>query len=115
MRRAWLVAGVVALLVLHASQELLEGALIADHPGGLAGVVGNGGWLAIPLSLAFGTLAALVLRVARVIEQQRAVIRLVLPPLGAPLRRSTRAATRQLRTRRRSGRRAGRAPPQLSI
>jgi hypothetical protein len=47
-----------ALLVVFASQELAEGALAAGHPAGLAGVFGEGGWLAIPLSAAIGAATA---------------------------------------------------------
>jgi hypothetical protein len=48
-----------ALLAIFAAQELAEGALSAGHPGGLAAVAANGGWLALPLALAIGLAAAL--------------------------------------------------------
>jgi uncharacterized membrane protein YidH (DUF202 family) len=57
----WLLAA-VALLVIYASQELLEGLLASGHPGGLAGVFGDGGLWAIPLSALAGALVALSLR-----------------------------------------------------
>jgi hypothetical protein len=49
-----------ALLVIYTSQESLEGMLAAGHPGGLAAVLAAGGWLAIPLALALGAVAALL-------------------------------------------------------
>ena len=48
-----------ALLGIFSAQELTEGALSAGHPGGLAAVAANGGWLALPLALAIGLAAAL--------------------------------------------------------
>jgi hypothetical protein len=48
-----------ALLAIFAAQELSEGALSAGHPGGLAAVAANGGWLALPLALVIGLAAAL--------------------------------------------------------
>jgi hypothetical protein len=65
--RVWLVA-VAGLLAIYAGQELAEGALTGGHAQGLAAVVGNGGWLALPVSLAVGALVALCLRGARVVE-----------------------------------------------
>jgi hypothetical protein len=59
----WLVAA-VSLLAIYCAQELLEGLLASGHPGGLAGVFGHGGLLAVPLSLLLGALVACCLRVA---------------------------------------------------
>jgi hypothetical protein len=56
--RAWALLTVI-LLVVFSVQELLEGALSAGHAGGLAGLVGQGGWLAAPLAV----LAALAVAV----------------------------------------------------
>jgi hypothetical protein len=58
----WLAAA-VTLLVIYSAQELAEGMLASGHPGGIAGVFGHGGLWAVPLSLLFGGLVALVLRV----------------------------------------------------
>ena len=52
----------VALFAVFVTQELAEGALFAGHPAGLAAIVGGGAWLAAPLALAFGALAALAER-----------------------------------------------------
>jgi hypothetical protein len=54
-----------ALLVLYSCQELLEGMLSTGHPGGFEGVFGDGGWWAVPLALACGTVVAAALRGAR--------------------------------------------------
>jgi hypothetical protein len=54
-----------ALLVLYSCQELLEGMLSSGHPEGFDGVFGDGGWWAVPLSLACGLVIAAALRGAR--------------------------------------------------
>jgi hypothetical protein len=54
-----------ALLALYSCQELLEGMLSTGHPGGFEGVFGDGGWWAVPLALACGTVVATALRGAR--------------------------------------------------
>ncbi len=43
-----------AILVAFGTQEVLEGILFAGHPAGLAAVLANGGFVAIPLALAAG-------------------------------------------------------------
>ncbi len=55
----------IALLALYSCQELLEGMLSSGHPGGFDGVFGDGGWWAVPLSLACGLVIAAALRGAR--------------------------------------------------
>ena len=57
-RRAGLFAA--GILVVFCSQELLEGALCAGHPGGLGAVLANGGWAALPLALLVALLCALL-------------------------------------------------------
>jgi hypothetical protein len=54
--------GIYALTILavFSSQELLEGALFAGHPGGPAAVLAAGGWLALPLAILAGALAAIL-------------------------------------------------------
>jgi hypothetical protein len=49
-----------AIFAVFAIQESAEGMLSAGHLSGLAAVLGSGGWLAIPLALAFGPLCALL-------------------------------------------------------
>ena len=60
-RVAWAGAS-SCLLAIYVSQELLEGVLSAGHPEGIAGVLGNGGWVAVPLAVLLGALVALLLR-----------------------------------------------------
>jgi hypothetical protein len=54
-----------SLVAIYASQESLEGLLATGHPGGLAGVFGNGGWWAIPAALCVGFVLAALLHGAR--------------------------------------------------
>ena len=62
--RLWALA-TVALVAVFFGQELLEGAIFAGHPAGLAGVLGAGGWLALPLSFVAGGVLTLFLAGAR--------------------------------------------------
>jgi hypothetical protein len=57
----WLTAA-TGLLAIFVGQELLEGLLAAGHPGGPLGVFEDGGWWAVPASLAVGGLVTLALR-----------------------------------------------------
>ena len=67
----------------YAAQEWLEGKLVAAHPGGAGGVLGDGGWSALALAAALGLLVALAMRGAR--EARALVVRVVPPsPLPAP-------------------------------
>jgi hypothetical protein len=59
--RLWWIAA-TALLAIFTVQELTEGWLAAGHPGGVAAIFANGGWLAVPLSAAGGLLVALLHR-----------------------------------------------------
>jgi hypothetical protein len=75
LTRLWVVAA-AALLAIYCGQELLEGLLASGHPGGIAGVFGEGGLWAIPLSALFGALVALCLRgadaaICRAAERRR--------------------------------------------
>jgi hypothetical protein len=67
---AWLGSSAV-LLAAYVAQETLEGALAPGHPAGLAGVLGAGGWLAIPASLVVGAVVALLLHGARAVLDAR--------------------------------------------
>ena len=67
MRRLWPAAS-AALLAIYVSQELVEGLLSPGHPGGWSGVFGSGGWIAVPLAIAFGAIVAVALRVARAVQ-----------------------------------------------
>jgi hypothetical protein len=63
-----LIAIALALLAIYATQESIEGMLAAGHPGGLAALLAHGGWIALPLSLVLGSLAALLLRALERVE-----------------------------------------------
>ena len=60
LRRRW-TATALALVAIYVVQESLEGALTAGHPAGLAGIVGAGGWVALPLAAVLGLCVALLL------------------------------------------------------
>ena len=61
LRRLWANA-FAALVAVYMAQELLEGALASGHPGGLAGVLGGDGWVAIALAAPAALLVALGVR-----------------------------------------------------
>jgi hypothetical protein len=63
----------VALLAVYVVQESLEGVIAAGHPGPAA-VLANGGWLALPLALGIGTLAALLAGALERVERAIAVV-----------------------------------------
>jgi hypothetical protein len=60
-RRAWALLA-ATLVVIYACQEWIEGLVADGHPGGLAGVMGHGGWVSVPLAIVIGLLIALALR-----------------------------------------------------
>jgi hypothetical protein len=60
-------AASLALLAIYSSQELAEGFLSSGHPGGLVGVFGHGGLIAVPLSLLLGAVVAICLRGAEAV------------------------------------------------
>jgi hypothetical protein len=108
---AWLLS-TLALLLIFALQESLEGVLSAGHPAGLAALTAHGGLVAVPLAVAVGALVALALRGASAAvaaaagARRRVVIRPAPVPrpaegVGAPARSPL---ARHL---------AGRAPPLL--
>ncbi len=85
----------LGLLAAYFVQELAEGVLVAGHGGPLAAGAGAGGWLVLPLAVAFGALAALAGRWLDRVESS----------LGAaPRRRRRRAPARLGRPRSRRGR-----------
>jgi hypothetical protein len=57
-----------ALVALYVVQESAEGMLVADHPGGLAGILGHGGWIAAPLAIVVGLAIAAALRMGEPLE-----------------------------------------------
>jgi hypothetical protein len=84
-----------ALLAIYVGQELIEGLLAPGHPGGFAGVIGTGGWTAVPLACLFGVVTAALLRCADAVLSRGAARRprllprpsrvpAIRPPLRAP-------------------------------
>jgi hypothetical protein len=71
-RRITVFAG--ALLAIYAGQELIEGLMAGGHSVGLTALLANGGWVALPLAVSIGALAALL---ARALESVERVIALV--------------------------------------
>jgi hypothetical protein len=57
----WL-AATVALVLIYASQEFLEGLFASGHPDGLAAIFGDGGLWALPAAVAVGAVLALMVR-----------------------------------------------------
>lgn len=50
-----------ALIAVFVAQETVEGMLAAAHPAGVAGVLGHGGWIAVPIALAVGRVVSYLL------------------------------------------------------
>jgi hypothetical protein len=59
----------LAIVIVFASQETIEGALFAGHAAGLAAVFAGGGWLALPLALVFGWACAVLDRGVQRLER----------------------------------------------
>lgn len=57
------------LLGIYAVQEFLEGVLAEGHPAGLAGILGHGGWWAVPAAAAVAGVIVALLRVGRALER----------------------------------------------
>ncbi len=101
----------LALIAAYSAQEWLEGTFAAGHPGGLTGIVGHGGWWAVPLAAAAGLVVALLLRaasaavdaVARLTPRRRPVTASFLLRRPAEVGPPRRAAL--------AGNSSGRAPP----
>jgi len=113
-RRLWAIAAGF-LFSAYCLQESLEGLLSTGHPGGVAGVLGHGGWAAGPLAVAIGFVVALLLRVA-----DRAVALAAEPPLRIARVRPPLSITAFVPSRPRPYRRVvhrlgARAPPLASI
>jgi hypothetical protein len=60
-RRLW-AGSSLSLLAVYCMQEMIEGMVTASHPGGVEGVAGHGGWVALPLAIAIGLAIALIMR-----------------------------------------------------
>jgi hypothetical protein len=57
------------LLAIFTAQETAEGLLVAGHPGGLAALLGHGGWIALPIAVVIGRVVALLLNGLASIER----------------------------------------------
>ena len=79
--RMWAAAS-AALVAIYAGQELAEGWLASGHPGGLAGVLGAGGWLALPLAVVLGALVVALVRGAHAVQSRRAAAAIPRPRLS---------------------------------
>jgi hypothetical protein len=64
----------VTLLAIFIGQESLEGIVAAGQLVGPGALIANGGWLALPLALVIGALAALLARALEVVERAIAVV-----------------------------------------
>jgi len=98
-------------------QELIESWATSHHADAISGVLGHGGWTAVPLALLVGAVIALVLRAARHIERAGPP-QLRAPRLGyptVPQRVVHRAAPGAGAGRRLAGSLAARGPPAVLV
>jgi hypothetical protein len=72
-------AATVALVLIYAGQEFLEGLFASGHPHGLAGIFGDGGLWALPVAAAVGALIALLVRGGQVAVELAARLRRARP------------------------------------
>jgi hypothetical protein len=84
----WLVCS-VCLITIYVTQELLEGIFLTGHPAGLTGVLGYGGWWAIPVAACIGLVLAAFFHGARWVLEEVARRAGAIPeppprPLAAP-------------------------------
>jgi hypothetical protein len=114
LQRLW-ASTTLALVAIYVVQESVEGALAAHHPAGAAGVLGHGGWVAVPLAVAAGLAIALAMRGASAATDLGAARR----PWRAPLPTAPRAeAGARATVAPRSGAalaHAARGPPLLAL
>lgn len=110
LRNAWLIAS-GGLLTTFAAQELLQGALHPEHPIGLHGLVGHGGWVVVPLALLLGGIVAIVVGVARELERRWVRSGQLLSICLPPTRVIGHGVDRWLRDTPLARNLAGRAPP----
>lgn len=111
----WLTAS-LALIAIYAGQEFLEGLLASGHPAGLSGILGGGGWWAIPAAVAMGMAVALLLRGAHAVVGAvvRGRGRRPLSPRGALVKAPQPVPVALPRCAPLAGAAAGRAPPRIS-
>lgn len=87
----WLLCA-ACLIAIYITQEFLEGLFATGHPGGLAGIFGDGGWWSIPVALGVGLVLAAVFQGARWVLRQvfERYSRRVAVPHGRPRALSSR-------------------------
>jgi hypothetical protein len=78
-------AYVLGLLAIFCAQELAEGALASGHPGGIAAVLANGGWVGLPLALVIGAACALASLLLRDATEALAHATATRPPTRRPI------------------------------
>ena len=108
--RVWALCA-LTLFAIYCGQELIEGLVTIGHPAGLTGVIGHGGWIALPAAIVIGAGLALTLRVA---ERLIALVaRLVArrPRSSAPVPARPRLTTTDWRLAPLAGITGSRAPP----
>ncbi len=103
----------VALLLTYSAQEWLEGVFAVGHPAGLEGILGHGGYWAVPLSVLAGFLVAALLRFASAAVDVVARLAASRPLLGAAFATVRPAAFSAVLSSPLARRSAGRAPPEL--
>jgi hypothetical protein len=103
-------AAAATLLAVHVGQELLEAALA----GGPVSPLSSGGWVCLPLALAFGALVTLGLRGAQLAVRAAAVSARARPARRDPGSHRLPAPTPARRVSPLAGHLAGRAPPRAA-
>jgi hypothetical protein len=111
--RVWALCA-LTLVAIYCAQELLEGMFAPGHPAGVAGILGHGGWIAIPAGAAVAAALALALRIAHALitcaARRPKRLRAVTDAAAPPRRRHVLALWRLEPL---SGLLAGRAPPSV--
>lgn len=69
LARLWPIAS-ASILGLYVGQEFLAAELTSGHPPGLTGVVGAGGWIAVPIALVLGAIVAFAVRLSGLLEER---------------------------------------------
>jgi hypothetical protein len=87
----------LALLAIYVGQESAEALLTTTHPASLAATLADGGWIALPLALLIGGLAALLARVLEAVERAIAIVHAERVRSRPPLVRGRGLAARCLR------------------
>jgi hypothetical protein len=106
--RLWAVT-TATLVAVYAIQETLEGFVASGHPGGIGGVVGHGGWWAVPVAAVAAVAVVALLRLGEEVVRLAARISAPAVATAPPLVFPASAELVPVRVRARAA--AGRAPP----